>query len=168
MFTMAKKFYTVQEAVAILGLSAEEVMNLAASGKLQRFRDRDAIMFKCEAVDQLASGKSPPARSPVRMLNYLIRFSVALTPTLGPRGRELRCFIPDELPWVQLNYGQGEGQVMINNCQWGFYWQSPNELAICLESGEVDRKFAYQFVLAVAKKLSKPPTTFELTESEWL
>jgi hypothetical protein len=41
-------------------------------------------------------------------------------PPLGPTGRELSCYLPARSNWQQLNYGQGEGQVMVENCEWGF------------------------------------------------
>ncbi|MBB6431199.1 helix-turn-helix domain-containing protein [Algisphaera agarilytica] len=52
---MAKMFYTLEEASARLGLDAEAVKEMAASGKLQQFRDRDKLMFKREQVDSMAS-----------------------------------------------------------------------------------------------------------------
>jgi len=51
---MAKMFYTLDEAAAKLGMSAEEVTALAESGQLQEFRDRDNLMFKVDQVDLLA------------------------------------------------------------------------------------------------------------------
>ncbi len=53
---MAKMFYSIEETAAKLGKSAEEVKELAASGKLQEFRDRDRLVFKVEQVDLLAHG----------------------------------------------------------------------------------------------------------------
>ncbi|MEM1027186.1 MAG: helix-turn-helix domain-containing protein [Planctomycetota bacterium] len=52
---MAKMFYTLEEASARLGLDAEAIKEMAASGKLQQFRDRDKLMFKREQVDSMAS-----------------------------------------------------------------------------------------------------------------
>jgi len=52
--TMAKMFYTLEEAAAKLGMSTEEVSALAESGQLQEFRDRDNLMFKVDQVDLLA------------------------------------------------------------------------------------------------------------------
>ncbi|MEM9419839.1 MAG: helix-turn-helix domain-containing protein [Planctomycetota bacterium] len=52
---MAKMFYTLEEASARLGLDIEAVKEMAASGKLQQFRDRDKLMFKREQVDSMAS-----------------------------------------------------------------------------------------------------------------
>ena len=51
---MAKKFYTIDEAAQALGISTDEVQEMADAGKLQSFRDRDNIMFKREQVDKLA------------------------------------------------------------------------------------------------------------------
>ncbi|RMH27921.1 MAG: DNA-binding protein [Planctomycetota bacterium] len=51
---MAKMFYTLEEAAAKLGMSESEVQNLAESGQLQEFRDRDRLMFKVDQVDLLA------------------------------------------------------------------------------------------------------------------
>ncbi|MEL7088816.1 MAG: hypothetical protein AAGL98_10325 [Planctomycetota bacterium] len=52
---MAKMFYTLEEASERLGLEADAIKEMAASGKLQQFRDRDKLMFKREQIDQLAS-----------------------------------------------------------------------------------------------------------------
>jgi hypothetical protein len=51
---MAKMFYSLDEAAQKLGKSAAEVRDMAASGQLQEFRDRDKLMFKREQVDLLA------------------------------------------------------------------------------------------------------------------
>ena len=51
---MAKMFYSIEEAAERLGKSAEEVKQMASSGQLQEFRDRDRLMFKREQVDLLA------------------------------------------------------------------------------------------------------------------
>lgn len=55
---MAKMFYSIEETAAKLGKTSEEVQELAASGKLQEFRDRDRLVFKVEQVDLLAHGES--------------------------------------------------------------------------------------------------------------
>lgn len=51
---MAKMFYTLEEASTKLGMTEEEVQNLAESGQLQEFRDRDRLMFKVDQVDLLS------------------------------------------------------------------------------------------------------------------
>lgn len=50
---MAKMFYTLDETAQTLGVSADAIKELAASGKLQQFRDRDKLMFKRDQVDGL-------------------------------------------------------------------------------------------------------------------
>lgn len=52
---MANMFYTVDEAAEKLGVSADQVRQMAAEHKLQQFRDRDKLMFKREEVDAMAS-----------------------------------------------------------------------------------------------------------------
>lgn len=52
---MAKMFYKLEEAAEKLGMTEEEVKELANSGTLQRFLDRDTVMFKVKDVDALAA-----------------------------------------------------------------------------------------------------------------
>jgi hypothetical protein len=51
---MAKMFYTIEEVCAKLGKTEDEVREMASSGQLQEFRDRDKLMFKVEQIDLLA------------------------------------------------------------------------------------------------------------------
>ena len=51
---MAKMFYTLEEAALKLGMSQEELKELASTGQLQQFRDRDKVMFKRQQIDDLA------------------------------------------------------------------------------------------------------------------
>ncbi len=53
---MAKMFYTLEEAAGKLKMSADKVKEMASSGQLQEFRDRDKLVFKREQVDLLAGG----------------------------------------------------------------------------------------------------------------
>ncbi len=53
---MAKMFYTLEEAAEKLGKSEDEVRQMAETGQLQEFRDRDRLMFKVEQVDLLTGG----------------------------------------------------------------------------------------------------------------
>jgi excisionase family DNA binding protein len=53
---MAKMFYTLDEAAQRLGVDAEKIKEMAASGELQQFRDRDKLMFKRDQIDTLAGG----------------------------------------------------------------------------------------------------------------
>ncbi|MCG8508947.1 MAG: helix-turn-helix domain-containing protein, partial [Rhodospirillales bacterium] len=58
---MAKMFYTLEEAAEKLGLDENAVKDMAQSGKLQQFRDRDKLMFKRDQVDAMvgpAAGES--------------------------------------------------------------------------------------------------------------
>lgn len=51
---MAKMFYTLEEAALKLGMSQEELKEMASAGQLQQFRDRDKVMFKRQQIDDLA------------------------------------------------------------------------------------------------------------------
>ena len=53
---MGKIFYTIQEAAEQLGLSEDEIKQLAEDGKLQPYRDRDRLMFKRDEVESLGGG----------------------------------------------------------------------------------------------------------------
>jgi len=52
---MAKMFYTLEEAAEKLGKGEDEVRELASSGRIQEFRDREKLMFKVDQVDLLAA-----------------------------------------------------------------------------------------------------------------
>ena len=58
---MAKMFYTIEEAAEKLGVSEDQVKNMAASGRLQQFRDRDKLMFKRDQVDAMAASAGTAA-----------------------------------------------------------------------------------------------------------
>ena len=60
---MAKMFYTAEEAAKKIGVSVEKVQEMAASGQLQEFRDRDKLVFKREQVDMLAGSDEGGADS---------------------------------------------------------------------------------------------------------
>ena len=51
---MAKLFYTLQEAAQKLRKSPDEVMNMAKAGQLQELRDKDQVLFRRSAIDQIA------------------------------------------------------------------------------------------------------------------
>jgi hypothetical protein len=51
---MAKMFYTIEEVAAKLGKTEDEIRDMANSGQIQEFRDRDKLMFKVEQIDLLA------------------------------------------------------------------------------------------------------------------
>ncbi len=52
---MAGMFYSLEEVVEQLSITAEQVTQLVKDGKLKEFRDGDKILFKIEQVQQLAS-----------------------------------------------------------------------------------------------------------------
>jgi len=58
---MAKMFYTLTETAEKLGVKEADVKQLATTGKLQQFRDRDKLMFKRDQVDSLASARADDA-----------------------------------------------------------------------------------------------------------
>lgn len=55
---MAKMFYSIEEAAQRLNVDVQQIKEMAASGQLQQFRDRDQLMFKRDQVDALANGTS--------------------------------------------------------------------------------------------------------------
>lgn len=54
---MAKMFYTLEEAAERLGKNADAVREMAKSGQIQEFRDRDKLVFKVDQIDLLAHGE---------------------------------------------------------------------------------------------------------------
>lgn len=81
---------------------------------------------------------------------------------IGPPGRELAWWLPDTVKWSQLNYGQGEGQVDIDGCEWGFYFYGDDQLAIILHEGEIDAIRAIELVRSIASHVLKSDS-FKLT-----
>lgn len=51
---MAKQFYSLEEAQAKLGMTAEEIKQLVRDGQLREFRDGSHIRYKSDDVDGLA------------------------------------------------------------------------------------------------------------------
>ena len=51
---MAKLFYTLEEAAQKLRKSTDEVMGMARAGQLVELRDKDQVLFRRSAIDQLA------------------------------------------------------------------------------------------------------------------
>jgi hypothetical protein len=54
---MAKMFYTIDEVARKLGKSEDQVREMARTGQIQEFRDRDKVMFKVDQIDLLAGGE---------------------------------------------------------------------------------------------------------------
>ena len=76
--------------------------------------------------------------------------------------RELECFIPDGIEWHQINYGQGEGQVEIEGCEWGFYYGEHGEITVVLHVGQADASAALNFVHNVAHRVSGGKIAFRI------
>ena len=51
---MAKLFYTLEEAAQKLRKSTDEVMSMARAGQLVELRDKEQVLFRRSAIDQLA------------------------------------------------------------------------------------------------------------------
>ncbi len=71
----------------------------------------------------------------------------------GGTDSELSCFVPDFYEWKQINYGQGEGQVLISGCEWGFYYTDNDSLSVVLHDGSVPINEATRFIELVVKKV---------------
>ena len=71
----------------------------------------------------------------------------------GSTGVELECFIPDGYEWLQINYGQGEGQVLINGCEWGFYYSNHDSITVVLHEGDISEDEAYEFAKDVCNHI---------------
>lgn len=75
---MAKMFYSLEEAAGKLGVSPEQVKEMADKGQLSIFRDRDEkIMFKAAQVDLLAGGGEEEDAIPLAPDNDLEPLSLA-------------------------------------------------------------------------------------------
>lgn len=72
---------------------------------------------------------------------------------LGSPGRELECYLPSGVEWRQINYGQGEGQVVVGGREWGFY-MADGGLAVVLHAGEVEAADGLAFAVRVAEKVA--------------
>ncbi len=64
---MAKMFYTLEEVATKLQKSSDEVREMAKSGQIQEFRDRDRIMFKVDQIDLLAGGDEESGDIPLAL-----------------------------------------------------------------------------------------------------
>ena len=97
---MAKMFYTIEEAAEKLGKSTDEVQQMADSGQLQEFRDRDRLMFKKEQVDLLTGGGEDDILSLGDELEPLSLSSSgsgsALGIDMGKESTGISIFDPDE------------------------------------------------------------------------
>lgn len=70
----------------------------------------------------------------------------------GEAGKELTCFVPDHLTWSQVNYDNGEGDVLIDGHIWRFFFAQEG-IGIKLMDGIVTFKEAEIFLTAVKEKI---------------
>jgi hypothetical protein len=100
-----------------------------------------------------------PCRSAALFFGALMRFVIRSLkqpfpfPALGPRGSELIGYVPPGVKWKQMNYGQGEGQLEIGGCEWGFYQKSKHELVVALHVGEFAASAAFDLVNNIGNML---------------
>ncbi|MHC4990782.1 MAG: helix-turn-helix domain-containing protein [Planctomycetota bacterium] len=64
---MAKMFYTLEEVCEKLGKSEEDIKEMARSGQIQEFRDREKLMFKVDQIDLLSAGEDEMGDSEVHL-----------------------------------------------------------------------------------------------------
>ncbi len=60
---MAKMFYSADEASKLLGVSPDELTQMARQGKIREFRDAGKVNYKVDEVDKLAAAKGPAPTS---------------------------------------------------------------------------------------------------------
>lgn len=109
---MAKMFYTLEEAAAKLGMSEGDVQQLAESGQLQEFRDRDRLMFKVDQVDLLAGDEgdediqladSAPGLDPISLSSSNTGSQLSLDPGSSNEGTGISIFDPDDADAADAN-----------------------------------------------------------------
>jgi excisionase family DNA binding protein len=64
--TMAKMFYTTDEAAQKLGINNDQLKQLVSDSKLREFRDGARVMFKVDQVDKLANDRKGGTSSGTR------------------------------------------------------------------------------------------------------
>lgn len=69
--------------------------------------------------------------------------------------RNLSLFFPEGSVCMQLNYGQGEGQVLIDGHEWGFYYNDGVHLDVVLHEGGLSVEEASRVVSRICARLSK-------------
>lgn len=73
-------------------------------------------------------------------------------------GKSLCAYFPIGRKCSQLNYGQGEGQALIDGSEWGFYFDSEGQMEMVLHSGSLSRDEAAEIVSAVCERLNSYQT----------
>ena len=81
---MAKMFYTLEEVSQKLGRTEDEVKEMARSGQLQEFRDRDRLMFKVEQIDLLAGGEEDDSAVHLELVLFPVALVVDHLPQVAP------------------------------------------------------------------------------------
>jgi hypothetical protein len=94
----------------------------------------------------------------VCQMRFVVRFDGGALPDYrpGPSGRELACYVPDGENWQQVNFGQREGQALVDGREWGFYLENPDagELTVVLHDGDIAPGEALAFAERVAAKVA--------------
>jgi len=68
---------------------------------------------------------------------------------------DLNKVIPEKLNGKVLNYGQGEGQVEIENTVWGFYVNKDGDYYMAYEEGVVGLKELTNIIGAIVNKINE-------------
>lgn len=75
--------------------------------------------------------------------------------TYGEKGREFSCLLTNDMEWQQINYGQGEGQFSLLNCEWGIYYDEGENLILELHEGEINCSDALNLASSIKGKIEK-------------
>ncbi|MCY1041903.1 hypothetical protein OV208_11315 [Corallococcus sp. bb12-1] len=67
----------------------------------------------------------------------------------------LSVFFPEGADCEQLNHGQGEGQVLIDGHEWGFYYNDRVHLDVVLHDGGLSVEAARQVVSRICARLTQ-------------
>lgn len=67
---------------------------------------------------------------------------------------ELSLFFPAGHSCEQINYGQGEGQVLIDGMEWCFYYNDNGDLSVVLHEAGLSNAKATAVVEAICERLS--------------
>jgi hypothetical protein len=64
--------------------------------------------------------------------------------------------------WTQIGYGQGEGQVEVDGCEWGIYWNRQDEMSMTLHRGRVEAESALAFVREVVRRITLETVAYKI------
>lgn len=68
---------------------------------------------------------------------------------------QLHWLFPPDLPCEQLNYGQGEGQALLDGAEWGFYYDRSGDLDVVMHSGELALERAAKVVELICEQMER-------------